>query len=196
MFCSMRKSMLERMQFLEKIDQQDRADGTSRMSRLRQIPPVTGRFLALMLAEAPAGEVVEIGTSAGYSTLWLALACETHQRNLKTFEVMPEKITLARETFKLAEVEALVTLIQGDARQYLSKMDKIAFCFLDAEKEVYQDCYEMVVPKMVKGGILIADNAINHCATLQPVLDRALADERVDAMILPIGKGELVCLKN
>ncbi|MHB8086909.1 MAG: O-methyltransferase [Anaerolineaceae bacterium] len=196
MFHSIRKPMLERMQFLEKLDQQDRADGTPRMSRLRQIPPETGQFLALMLAEAPAGEVIEIGTSAGYSTLWLALACETHQRNLTTFEVLPEKITLARETFRLAEVENTVTLVQGDARQYLSKMDKIAFCFLDAEKEVYQECYEIVVPKLVKGGLLIADNAINHQATLQPMLDMALADERVDAMILPIGKGELVCLKN
>ncbi|PKN83812.1 MAG: methyltransferase, partial [Chloroflexi bacterium HGW-Chloroflexi-7] len=74
--------------------------------------------------------------------------------------------------------------------------DKIAFCFLDAEKEVYQECYETVVPKLVKGGLLVADNAINHQATLQPMLDRALADERVDAMIIPIGKGELVCLKN
>jgi len=82
MFHSIRKPMLERMQFLEKLDQHDRADGTPRRSRLRQIPPETGQFLALMLAEAPAGEVIEIGTSAGYSTLWLALACETHQRNL------------------------------------------------------------------------------------------------------------------
>ena len=196
MFHSIRKPMLERMQFLEKLDQQDRADGTTRMSRLRQIPPETGQFLALMLAEAPAGEVIEIGTSAGYSTLWLALACETHQRNLTTFEVLPEKITLARETFSLAEVELTVTLVQGDACQYLSKMDNIAFCFLDAEKEVYQECYETVLPKLVKGGLLIADNAINHQATLQPMLDMALADERVDAMILPIGKGELVCLKN
>ncbi|HCS39916.1 MAG TPA: methyltransferase [Anaerolineaceae bacterium] len=196
MFHSIRKPMLERMQFLEKLDQQDRADGTTRMSRLRQIPPETGQFLALMLAEAPAGEVIEIGTSAGYSTLWLALACETHQRNLTTYEVLPEKITLARETFSLAEVELTVTLVQGDACQYLSKMDNIAFCFLDAEKEVYQECYETVLPKLVKGGLLIADNAINHQATLQPMLDMALADERVDAMILPVGKGELVCLKN
>jgi len=139
--------------------------------------------------------VVEIGTSAGYSALWLLLACEASQRKLRTFEILPEKIALARETFKLAEVENRVSLIQGDARKYLSKIDKIAFCFLDAEKEVYQECYEMVIPKLVKGGLLIADNAINHQATLQPMLDRAIADERIDAMIVPVGKGELLCRK-
>jgi len=196
MFHSIRKRMLERMQFLEETDNKDRTDGTTRLKRLRQIPPETGRFLALMCSSAPFGEVIEIGTSAGYSTLWLALACEAHQRCLTTFEVLPEKIVLAQETFQLAEVEKTVQLIHGDARCFLPKMEKIAFCFLDAEKEGYEDCYRLVIPNLVKGGILIADNAINHQATLQPMLDLALEDERVDAMIIPIGKGELVCIKH
>ena len=53
----------------------------------------------------------------------------------------------------------------------------------------------IVVPKLVSGGLLVPDNAINHASTLQPLLDRSLADARVDAQILPIGKGELVCRK-
>lgn len=195
MFHSIRQPVFEQMQNLEKIDLQDRIDGTARMQRLRQIPPETGRFLAIMLAGAPKGEVIEIGTSAGYSTLWLVLACEAEQRTLTTFEVLPEKVALAQKTFHAAEVEETVKLVQGDAREFLSKMDQIAFCFLDAEKEVYADCYELVIPKLVKGGLLIADNAINHQATLQPMLERALSDERVDALIVPIGKGELVCRK-
>jgi predicted O-methyltransferase YrrM len=66
---------------------------------------------------------------------------------------------------------------------------------LDAEKEIYADCYEAVVPNLVPGGLFIADNAINHRETLQPMLDRALSDPRVDALIMPIGKGVLVCRK-
>jgi len=85
--------------------------------------------------------------------------------------------------------------VEGDIRHYFSKFDNIAFCFLEAEKEVYSDCYDAVVPRLVSGGLLIADNAINHRETLQPVLDRAMADERIDALIVPIGKGELVCRK-
>jgi len=61
--------------------------------------------------------------------------------------------------------------------------------------EVYDECYEAIIPKLVKGGLLIADNAINHQATLKPMLDRALTDHRVDALIVPIGKGTLVCRK-
>lgn len=70
-----------------------------------------------------------------------------------------------------------------------------SFCFLDAEKEIYRDCYEAVVPNMTAGGILVADNAVNHEATLRPMLRRALTDDRVDALVVPIGKGELVCRK-
>jgi predicted O-methyltransferase YrrM len=116
-------------------------------------------------------------------------------RRLTTFEVLPDKVALARETFRLAGVESTIELVADDARKYLPGLNQIAFCFLDAEKEFYAEIYELVIPRLVKGGLLIADNAINHREALQPVLDRALSDKRVDALIVPIGKGELVCRK-
>lgn len=193
MFHTIRQAMLERMKYLVQIDTRDRLDGTGRLERLRQIPPDTGKFVALMAASAPEGKMIEIGTSAGYSAMWISLACEMLGRTLTTFEVLQEKVALARETFRLAEIDDIVQLVEGDAREHLAKTDEIAFCFLDAEKEIYADCYELVVPRLVKGGLLVADNAINHRESLQPMLDRAQADERVDAMIMSVGKGELVC---
>jgi caffeoyl-CoA O-methyltransferase len=218
-FHSVRPAILERMHYLEQIDRQDRGDGTllshhhaarhtaeqidrqdrgdgtPRLQRLRQITPETGKFLALLTAAAPAGLYLEIGTSAGYSALWIALACEMLGRTLHTFELLPEKAQLSRETFRVAQVDQVIRLVEGDVRDYLWQYEQIAFCFLDAEKEVYGACYEAVIPKLVKGGLLVADNAVTHRETLQPMLDRALADERVDALIVPIGKGELVCRK-
>ncbi len=195
MFHDIPQTILARMRELEQIDLRDRADGTSRMKRLRQIPSGVGRFIALLAAAAPDGRCIEIGTSAGYSTLWLALACRVTGRKVTTFEILDEKVELARATFDAAGVNDVVELVHGDALNYLSECKNIGFCFLDAEKEIYDRCYEMVVPCMVQGGILVADNAINHQATLQPMLDRALRDERVDAIIVPIGNGELVCRK-
>jgi predicted O-methyltransferase YrrM len=130
------------MRLLEELDAKDRTDGTPRMQRLRQIPPETGKFLALLTAGAPAGPILEIGTSAGYSTLWLAVAARALGRRVVTFEVLPEKVKLAQETFRAAGVEETVELIAGDAREHLARYDSIAFAFLDAEKEVYGDCYE------------------------------------------------------
>jgi caffeoyl-CoA O-methyltransferase len=195
MFHNIPEAMQQRMAELEAIDARDRGDGTPRLQRLRQIPPETGRFLALLAANAPAGPWVEVGTSAGYSTLWLALAAGVAGAHITTFELLPEKVALAQESFAQAGVGDVVTLVSGDARDYLAELAGIGFCFLDAEKEVYADCYELVVPRLLPGGMLVADNAINHRETLQPVLDRALSDPRVDALIVPIGKGELVCRK-
>ncbi|RPJ20043.1 MAG: O-methyltransferase, partial [Chloroflexi bacterium] len=193
MFHNIHPAILDRMKFLEELDARDRLDGTPRLQRLRQIPSETGKFIAFLAAGAPQGQLIEIGTSAGYSTLWLTIAALTLDRKITTFEVLPEKVKLAQDTFHAAGVENRVELIAGDAREHLAHYDNIAFAFLDAEKEVYGQCYELIVPRLVNGGLLVADNAINHREALAPMLERALNDERVDALIVPIGKGELVC---
>jgi caffeoyl-CoA O-methyltransferase len=195
MFHAIRPAIAERMRELEEIDRRDRGDGTPRLRRLRQIPPETGRFLALLAAFSPEGAWLEIGTSAGYSTLWLALACEQRGRRLTTFEILPEKIALARETIERAGIGRAVDLVEGDAREKLDSCQRVAFCFLDAEKDIYSDCYEAAVPNLVPGGILAADNAISHGEELRPMLEKTLADARVDSAIVPVGKGILVCRK-
>ncbi|NLM96200.1 MAG: O-methyltransferase [Halanaerobiaceae bacterium] len=195
MFEKISKNMKDRMLYLESIDARDRVDGTPRLERLRQIPPETGKFLALLASNCPEGEFVEIGTSAGYSAMWISLACMERNIKLKTFEILEEKIRIARETFEKAGITEYVELIEGDAIDHLDKIKNISFAFLDAEKEIYEKCYELIIPRMVKGGILVADNAVNQYGTLKAMIDKALNDKRVDALIVPIGKGELVCRK-
>ena len=185
----------KRMNYLEKIDAEDRIDGTPRMERLRQIPPETGKFLSILAAGVPKGEFIEIGTSAGYSTMWIALACIERGNKIKTFEILKEKIKLAKETFRESKIEKYIDLVEGDARDHLKEEKNISFCFLDAEKEVYEECYDLIIPNMVKGGLLVADNAINHYETLKHMIDKVLIDKSVDALVVPIGKGELVCRK-
>ncbi len=195
MFLDIPAPILLRMRELEQRDALDRNDGTPRLDRLRQIPPDTGKFIALLAASAPEGDWIEIGTSAAYSTLWLALACRERNHTITTFEIMASKSAIATETIAAAGVGDVVRRVEGDFLDYVGDLDDVSFCFLDAEKEIYLSCYEAVVPKLVAGGLLVADNAIDHQATLQPMLDVALFDPRVDALIVPIGKGELVCRK-
>ena len=195
MFGKIDTKILDRMKYLEELDAADRRDGTERMKRLRQIPPETGRFLAIMASMVPDGDFIEIGTSAGYSTLWLALAAREKNHRVTTFELLEDKIKLAGETFLVSGVNDVVELIGGDAKQSLDKYDNISFCFLDAEKEDYERYYDIIIPRLVSGGLLIADNAINHFETLKPMIDKALGDSRVDTLVVPIGKGELVCRK-
>jgi caffeoyl-CoA O-methyltransferase len=195
MFHQIPPEIQERMDYLYRIDLLDRQNSTPRLKRLRQIPPGTGKFISLLLASSPKGNVVEIGTSAGYSTLWLSLACRETGRVIHTFEILDEKIKMAKETFQSAKVQDVVKLVEGNALENLKLYGNISFGFLDAEKDIYNECYDLIVPKLVSGGILVADNAINHYDTLKPLIEKALCDPRVDAFVVPIGKGELVCRK-
>ena len=195
MFHNIPKAIVNQMRRLEELDALDREDGTPRSQRLRQIPPVTGKFLALLCASAPKGGVLEVGTSGGYSSLWLSLACNARGDHLTTFEISEEKIARANETFELAEVGYQIQLIHGDAREVINGYRDVAYCFLDAEKEIYLDIYEKVVTNLVPGGILAADNVINHADTLADFIAQAEDDPRVDALIVPVGKGILVCRK-
>lgn len=195
MFHDIPKPVLDQMKALEEIDALDRQDGTPNIKRLRQIPPETGKFLAVLAAGVPDGAWLEIGTSAGYSALWITLATKLRGTKLVTFELLPEKADLAKKTFKKAKVEGLVELVHGDARGHVGGYAEVAFCFLDAEKEMYQEFYDLVVPNLVPGGMLAADNAVSHRDALEDVIDRAEVDDRVDSVVVPIGRGVLVCRK-
>lgn len=195
MFTDISPAILDQMKFLEEQDSEDRKDGTSHWHRLRQITSDTGKFLAMMATTTPKGRWIEIGTSAGYSALWISLACRQTHNTLTTFEIFPPKVKQARETFSAAGVDDVITLVEDDALKRLDEIEDVSFCFLDAEKDVYLRCYEQIIPKMKSGGILIADNATSHKDDLAIFLERALTDERVDAMVVTVGKGELVCRK-
>jgi predicted O-methyltransferase YrrM len=183
------------MRELEAQDELDRQDGTPRPQRLRQIPPVTGKFLALLCASAPKGGVLEVGTSGGYSSLWLSLACRERGGHLTTFEILEEKVARANETFKAAQVTDQIQLIHGDAREVIDGYKDIGFCFLDAERDIYFDIYEKLIPNLAPGGILAVDNVISHADELSDFVAQAEDDPRVDALVVPIGKGILVCRK-
>jgi len=195
MFHNIPKPILKRMRELEAQDTLDREDGTPRLQRLRQIPPVTGKFLALLCASAPRGGVLEVGTSGGYSSLWLSLACQVRGNHLTTFEILEEKVARANETFEVAEVKDRIQLIHGDAREVIEGYRDVAFCFLDAERGIYLDLYEKLIPNLTSGGILAVDNVISHADELVDFVAQAEDDPRMDALVVPIGKGILVCRK-
>jgi len=175
--------MFQCMRELEALDSRDRTDGTPHNKRLRQVPPETGRFIALLAASALPGPILEIGTSGGYSTLWLALAARATGRKVVTSEIDSGKVELARAIFISAGVADTINLVHGDALAHLPHTRDIAFCFLDAEKDIYQSAYDLIVPRMVTGGILVADNAISHEDDLRSMLNFAMKDERMDSLL-------------
>ncbi|WP_300156106.1 class I SAM-dependent methyltransferase [Solidesulfovibrio sp.] len=192
MFEAVTEAMAARMRALEDIDSADRSDGTPHAKRLRQVSPETGRFLAILAAGAPAGNCVEVGTSAGYSALWLSLACRARGDVLVTIDRDPDKMALAEETLRLTGTGDVVRLARGDALEILAGFDDVAFAFVDANRDVLLPCAQLLVDRLVPGGILTADNVISHAHEIPGVVERILADPRLDGVVVPIGSGVLL----
>lgn len=192
MFEGISEAMAARMRELEAVDAADRVDGTPHARRLRQVSPDTGRFLALLAASAPAGDLVEVGTSAGYSALWLSLACRARGGALTSIDRDPDKLVLAEETLGRTGTADVVRLVRGDALEALAAMDSLAFAFIDANRDVLLACARCVTDRLVPGGILTADNVISHAHEIPGVVEAILGDARLDGVVVPIGSGVLL----
>lgn len=126
---------------------------------MMNVPPVDGRLLRLLAETTGAKHIVEIGTSNGYSGIWQCLALKATGGRLTTFEIDAGRAALARQNFKRAGVDDMVTLIEGDAHAKVTDLNgPIDIVFLDADKEGYLDYLNKLLPKVRPGGLVIAHN--------------------------------------
>lgn len=127
--------------------------------RFRNVPPDDGRLLRLLASTMNAQNVVEIGTSTGYSAIWLGLALKETGGKLTTFEIDEERAATARTNFKRAGMDDIITLVLGDAHEEVKKLkEPIDILFLDADKQGYVDYLEKLLPLVRPGGLIIAHN--------------------------------------
>jgi len=137
------------------LDELDSRGGRGMMN----VPLEDGRFLRLLAETTGAKQIVEIGTSNGYSGLWQCLALKATGGKLTTFEIDAERAALARENFKKAGVDDIVTLIEGDAHEKVAQVQgPVDLCFIDADKEGYNDYLTKLLPKVRPGGLIVAHN--------------------------------------
>ena len=123
------------------------------------VPRQDGRLLRLLAESIGAKHVVELGTSHGYSGIWFCLALRTTGGKLTTCEIDPQRATVARENFKRAGVNQLVTLVEGDAHQEVTKLkETVDLVFIDADKEGYTDYLNKLLPLVRPGGLVVAHN--------------------------------------
>lgn len=182
---------------LEAEDARERKEGKDRRERLRQIAPEVGPFLhTLVLATTPQ-RILEIGTSGGYSTIWLATAARVISASVTTLEIDPAKVRRAEANLREAGVDDVATIVEGDAFAYLEGgPDRFQFAFLDAEKEDYDRFLDPVIDLLPAGGLLVADNLTSHAEELAGFRARAESHPRLaSTVVVPIGRGELLAVK-
>ncbi len=164
---------------------------SNKMERMRNVTPETGALLALLVGATSARRVLEVGTSNGYSTLWLADAVRPLGGSVTTLEFLPAKAELARANFGQAGLGDLITLIEGDAGDHLRSqpIGSYEFIFLDSDRTEYPTWWPDLQRVLVPGGLIVVDNLLSHAAEIQPFIDRVAGTEGYQSLQLPVGLG-------
>src|SRR4030042_6136926 len=160
---------------LEELDQ-----GQSR--GMMNVQPEDGRILRLLTEAVGAKHVVEIGTSNGYSGIWFCLALRTTGGKLTTHDIDEGRASLARENFKRAGVDNIVSLVMGNAHDTVKRIkEPIDILYIDADKSGYTDYLNQLLPLVRPGGLILSHNIEStgqdyiSAITTNPVLDTTLA---------------------
>jgi predicted O-methyltransferase YrrM len=166
-----------------------------RLARFRNVEPETAELLAVLVIATGAQRVLEIGTSNGYSTLWLADALEQSGGTLLSVEIDPERTALARANLERADLRA--ELRTADAGDLLGELDddSVDLVFLDAERPAYPAYLPDLERILPPGGMLAIDNAISHEHELVEFTALVSADDGLLTSLVPIGAGLLLVVR-
>ena len=149
------------------------------------ITPQEGKLLRILTEAADARHVVEIGTSNGYSTIWFCLALQATGGKITTHEIDPYRITVARENFKKAGVNHLVTIIAGDAHKTVNRIkESVDILYIDADKTGYLDYLQKILPLIRPGGLILAHNTTDQAAQMQDFLKAVTENPQLETIFL------------
>ena len=189
-------ALLKLLERLARLGEDNDARETARPRRMLNITRDTGRLLWILVGAIRATRILEVGTSNGFSTIWLADAVRANGGRVTTLELNPDKIALARANLAEAGLARVVDIIEGQAADTLARLPgPFDLVFLDADRPSYLTYLELVVPKLHAGGLLVADNVTSHASELQDFLGRVKSHPQLFSVTIPIGNGEEIALK-
>lgn len=181
------RSVLER---LEREDAEERERDLPAAVRARQVARTTGQFLFALVAPQTDCEVLEIGGSRGYSTIWLAAGVRQLGGRVLSLENDPAKVEAWRRNVADAGLEEWAELVEGDAFETLARFEDVFdVVFLDAEKDDYERLFSLARPKLEPGGLVVADNVISHPDPLALYSAARQADPTLSSVTVPLDRG-------
>jgi len=175
---------------LEAEDADERARNVPREQRARQVARTTGQFLFSFVAPQTDCEVLELGGSRGYSTIWLAAGARYLGGRVLSLENDPVKVEAWRANVEEAGLSDWAELVPGDAFETLPTIDDVFdVVFLDAEKELYERLFEAARDKVEPGAVVIADNVLSHEEVLGAYSRARQADPTLESVTVPLDRG-------
>jgi len=181
---------------LEMRDEAERAKGLPGSERIQALHPDSGRFLYVLALAKEAKSIVEIGTSHGYSTLWLAAAAKAKGGKVVTCDTNPERIAAARQNFADAGLADVIEILEGDARDTLrGRTEAVDLLFIDSDKSYYETFFDVVYQRLVGGGLVVADNVLTHQDELEDYIAYVENHPNLESVRVPIGRGLEISVK-
>ena len=175
---------------LEAEDAEEREAGVPREQRARQVTHSTGQFLFALVAPQWDCEVLEIGGSRGYSSIWLGAGVRHLGGRVLSLEADPAKCEAWRRNVADAGLEDWMELVEGDAFETLPQIqDVFDAVFIDAEKEDYEALFEHSRDKVEPGAVFVADNVLSHADTLGAYSAARQADPTLESVTVPLDRG-------
>ena len=175
---------------LEREDADERERGLPAGDRSRQVAPTTGRFLFALVAPQTDCEVLEIGGSRGYSTIWLAAGVRNLGGRVLSLESVPRKIEAWHRNVADAGLQEWAELVEGNAHETLRAIDDVFdVVFLDAEKDDYESLFELARGKVEPGALFVADNVLSHPEPLALYSAARQADPTLLSVTVPLDRG-------
>jgi len=173
------------------------ADEPDRLDRLRNVEPDTARLLALLVRATGARRLLELGTSNGFSTLWLADAARSTDGRVVSVEIDPDRSAQALAHLSAVKLDELVELRTEDAALTLKSSADAAWdlIFLDAERPAYVGYWPDLLRVLREGGLLVVDNALSHSGEVRDFRRLVEEDPRVSEALVPTGAGALLIVK-
>ena len=154
------------------------------------IPRDEGIFLNTLVRMHRPARILELGTSSGYSTIWLAAAAALYGGMVETVEHDAEKTKLAVRNFQRSGLGHVITVHEADAGEFLKNLEgAVQFVFMDTEKEEYLSQFKLLFPKLEPGGVVAADNAVDLADNMRDFLDFVKSFNAVQSVTVPIGNG-------
>ena len=175
---------------LEAEDAREREEGVPREQRARQVARSTGQFLFALVAPQVDCEVLEIGGSRGYSSIWLGAGVRYFGGRVLSLEADPAKVEAWQRNVAEAGLEETVELVAGDAFAGLPEIqDVFDIVFIDAEKDDYERLFELARDKVEPGGLFVADNVLSHQDTLGAYSEARQSDPTLESVTIPLDRG-------
>ena len=175
---------------LEEEDAAERGAALPAAERSRAVEPTTGRFLFSLVAPQTDCEVLELGGSRGYSTIWLAAGVRYLGGRVLSVEHDQRKIDAWRRNVTDAGLEEWAELVEGDAKEALPAIDDVFdVVFLDAEKDDYEELFALARGKLEPGALVVADNVLSHQDTLGAYSQARQSDPRLLSVTVPLDRG-------